>query len=85
MEMGFGVIELVGMFRVTVLAVTFGLGIFELGVSLLITGLGVGLIELDVTIGVGITGLVAGLIVTLVVGMTGLERGPICSSSSMIE
>ncbi len=44
MEMGFGVIELVGMFGVTVLDVTFEF-------SLLITGLGVGLIELEMTIG----------------------------------
>ncbi len=49
MEMGFGVIELVGMFGVTILDVTFEF-------SLLITGLGVGLIELEMTIGVGITG-----------------------------
>ena len=78
MEMGFGVIELVGMFGVTVLAVTFVLGIFELGVSLLITGLGVGLIELDVTIGVVVT-------VMTGVGITGLGRVPMGSSSSMIE
>ncbi len=46
------------MLGVMVLAVTFEF-------SLLITGLGVGLIELEMTIGVGITGLVVGLIVTL--------------------
>ncbi len=78
MDMGLGVIELVGMFGVTVLAATFGLGSFELGVSLLITGLGVGLIELDVTIGDVVT-------VTPGVGITGLGRVPIGSSSSMIE
>ena len=63
MEMGFGVVELVGMFGVTVLGITFES-------SLLITGLGVGLIELEMTIGVGITG---------------MGRGPVGSSSSMIE
>ena len=78
MEMGFGVIELVGMIGVIILDVTFEF-------SLLITGLGVGLIELEMTMGVGITGLVVGLIVTLGVGITRLGRGPIDSSSSMIE
>ncbi len=63
MEMGFGVVELVVMFGVTVLGITFES-------SLLITGLGVGLIELEMTIGVGITG---------------IGRGPVGSSSSMIE
>ncbi len=63
MKMEFGVTELVGMFEVTVLDITFES-------SLLITGLGVGLIELEMTIGVGITG---------------MGRGPVGSSSSMIE
>ena len=60
MEMGFGVIELVGMFWFTILDVTFELGIFvfELGVTI-----GVGIT--GVAIGVGITGLIVGLIVTL--------------------
>ncbi len=71
MEMGFGVIELVGVFGVTVLNMTFES-------SLLITGLWVGLIELDVKIGVGVT-------VTPGVGITGLGRVPIGSSSSMIK
>ena len=65
MDMGCGVIELVGMSGVTVLAVTFGLGILELG-SVPV----VGLVELDGTLGRGITG---------------LGIGPIGSSSSMIE
>ena len=73
MEMGFGVVELVGMFGVTVLDITFEF-------SLLITGLGVGLIGLEMTIGVGITVLVLGLIVRL-----GVETGTTVSSSSMIE
>ncbi len=61
--MGFGVIELVGMFGVTVLVLTFES-------SLLITGLGDDLIELEMKVGVGITG---------------MGRGPVGSSSSMIE
>ena len=67
MEMGFGVVELVVMFGVTVLDITFES-------SLLITGLGVGFTELGVTLGVGITVLGVGLTVlgmTLGVGVNG--------------
>ena len=79
MEMGFGVIELVGMFWFTILDVTFELGIelvgmfwftildvtFEIGIFVFELGVTIGVGITGVAIGVEITGLIVGLIVTL--------------------